>query len=176
MLITCFAATDHLLGERFRLRVARTGRNPFTGDAVTVTGPVWSPLDDLAFFQLDGLDLEALAVLFGVAELEELDRTRTSDVSALPALYRVPPSAVSAFLRSVEDGERSMKSFEDRVAARRISAGFELGGSDRFRALFASRHREATSLSAEAELFAAVTTVLDGAGPDVMLVALAEDS
>ena len=106
MLTTWFLASNELVAERFLLGVVRDVRDPFTGGMMKIAGPVWEPLSDLPYFQIDGIDLETVALLFGVDALEELDRThalnatdegRSTLEAGLPALFRVPAAAVAAF-------------------------------------------------------------------------------
>ena len=111
MLTTWFLATDESLRQRFQLGVVREVRDPFTGGVMSVAGPVWQPLsDDLPYFQIDGVQLEAVALLFEIDALDELDRTRPLSGSeqgrstleqGLPALFRVPHAAVAAFQKGL---------------------------------------------------------------------------
>src|SRR5437868_2275289 len=104
MLTTWFLASNKLVAKRFQLAVEREVKDPITKVMVRIAGPVWQPLSDLPYFQIDGIELPAVALLFEVDALEEIDRTRSVSAGSsaapgtgLPALYRVPNAGVNAF-------------------------------------------------------------------------------
>lgn len=183
MLTTWFLATNELVAERFELRVAREVRDPSTGGAMQIVGPVWETLSDLAFFQIDGLDLGIVALLFGVEALEELDRTRALSGTAegqstfetgLPALHRVPAEAVAAFQRDLRNRTQRAKSFGERARAKGLRSGVDIGASPPFLERSGAWRGDVLP-DAESELFEAFATLLEDAEPGMAIVALAEE-
>lgn len=179
MLTTWFLATNELVAERFALRVVRVVRDPVTGGVFEASGPVWESLSDLAFFQIDGLDLGVVALLFGVEALEELDRTRAlggteAPETGLPALYRVPAEAVATFQRDLRSRTQRAKSFGERARAKGLRSGVDVGASPPFLERSGAWRGDVLP-DAEAELFEAFATLLEDAEPGMAIVAVAEE-
>ena len=184
MLTTWFLASDELVAERFRLAVVREVRDPFTGGAMKIAGPVWEPLSDLPYFQIDGIELEAMALLFEVDALEELDRTRALDgtkegqgtfAAGLPALYRVNPDAVAVFQKGLKNRAPRVRSFGERVRARGLRLGVDVGASPPFLERSGAWRAEVLP-DTESELFEAFATLLEDSERGVAIVALAEET
>lgn len=185
MLTTWFLATDESLAERFHLGAVRAVRDPFTGGMMTIAGPVWEPLtDDLPYFQNDGVQLEAVALLFEIDALEEVDRTRALTGSeqgrstleqGLPALFRVPSAAVAAFQRGLRKRSERVKSFREAARARSLRFGSDIGASPQFLERSGAWRAE-TLPDSETELFEAFATLLEDADPGVAILAIAEDA
>jgi len=185
MLTTWFLATDESIAERFRLGVVREVRDPFTGGAMTIAGPVWEALsDELPYFQIDNLQLEAVALLFEIDSLDELDRTRALTGSeegrstlehGLPALFRVPPAAVAAFQKGLRKRSERAQSFGEGARAKGLRVGFDVGASPQFLERSGAWRAEVLP-DAEAELFEAFVTLLEDADPGVAIVAIADDA
>lgn len=182
MLTTWFLATNELVAERFQLRVVREVRDPFSGGAMSVAGPVWEPLSDLPYFQIEGIDLNAVALLFGIDALEELDRTRARSgtpegqstfENGLPALVRVPAAAVAAFQEGLANRSLRARSFGERVRAQGLRVGIDIGASPPFLERSGAWRAEVLP-DTETELFEAFVTLLEDAEPGVAVVALAE--
>jgi hypothetical protein len=183
MLTTWFLATDASLAAHFRLGVVRDVRDPFTGGTMTIRGPVWEPLsDDLPYFQIDGLELPAVALLFEIEALDELDRSRALSGSeqgqstfeqGLPALFRVPAAAVAAFQRGLRNRSERVKAFRDGARAKGLSVGFDVGASPEFLDRSGAWRAEVLPDS-ETELFEAFATLLEDADRGVAIVVLAE--
>jgi hypothetical protein len=183
MLTTWFLASNELVAERFQLRVVREAHDPLTGATMKVVGPVWEPLSDLPYFQIDGIDLEAVALLFAVDALEELDRTRALDGSAegrnafeagLPALFRVPAAAVAAFQGDVTSRTLRARSFRERTREKGFRVGIDIGASPPFLERSGAWRAEVLP-DTETELFEAFATLLEDSEPGVAVVALAEE-
>lgn len=184
MLTTWFLATDASLAARFRLAVVRDVRDPFTAGTMSIAGPVWEPLgDDLPYFQIDGLELQAVALLFEIEALDELDRTRALTGSeqgrstfeqGLPALFRVPAAAVAAFQRGLRKRGERVKAFRDAARAKGLSVGFDVGASQQFLDRSGAWRAEVLPDS-ETELFEAFATLLEDADRGVSIVVLAEE-
>lgn len=183
MLTTWFLATNELVAERFELRIVREVRDPVTGRGLKASGPVWESLSDLAFFQIDGLDLGIVALLFGVEALDELDRTRVlggteggknTFEAGLPALYRVPAEAVAAFQRDLRNRTLRAKSFGERARAKGLRSGVDIGASPPFLERSGAWRGDVLP-DVEAELFEAFATLLEDAEPGMAIVALAEE-
>jgi hypothetical protein len=179
MLTTWFLATNELIAERFRLGVVREVTDPFTGKKMKVAGPAWEPLADLPYFQIDDIQLEAVALLFEVDVLEELDRTRALDGSkegqstfeaGLPALYRIRPDAVAAFQRGLKNRVQRARSFGERARAKGLRLGIDVGASPSF------LERSGALPDTESELIEAFATLLEDSEPGAAIVALAEES
>ncbi len=184
MLTTWFLASDALLAERFRLGVAREVKDPFTGGTMKIAGPVWEPLADLPYFQIDDIQLETVALLFEVDALEELDRTRAVTgseqgrgtlVSGLPALYRVRADAVAAFQKGRKNRVVRVKSFGDLARARGLRLGIDVGASPSFLERSGAWRAEVLP-DTESELFEAFATLLEDSDPGAAIVALAEET
>ena len=184
MLTTWFLATDPSFAARFRLGVVRDVRDPFTGGTMRIAGPVWEPLaDDLPYFQIEGLQLEVVALLFEIEALEELDRTRALTGSeqgrstlarGLPALLRVPPAAVAAFLRGLRKRGERVDAFRQGARARGLSVGFDVGASQQFLDRSGAWRAEVLPDS-ETELFEAFATLLEDSERGVAIVVLVEE-
>jgi hypothetical protein len=184
MLTTWFLASNELVADRFRLRVARDVRDPSTGGVMTATGPVWETLSDLPYFQIDGLDLETVALLFDLEALEEIDRTRSTGGTAegrrafeagLPALFRVPAEAVAAFQGALSNRKQRARSFGERARAKGLRVGVDIGASPRYLERSGAWRGEILP-DTETELFEAFATLLEDAEPGVSIVAVAEET
>ncbi len=184
MLTTWFLASNELIEDRFRLKVVREVRDPFSGGTMEVAGPVWETLSDLPYFQIDGLDLETIALLFEIDALEELDRTRArsgteqgrSTLDAgLPGLFRVPAEAVAAFQRGLRERTKRARSFVERARAKGLRAGIDIGASPPYLERSGAWRGEVLP-DAETELFEAFATLLEDAEPGVAIVTLAEET
>ena len=69
MLTTWFLASNKLIAKRFQLGVEREVKDPITKVMVRIAGPVWQSLADLPYFQIDGIELAAVALLFDLEAL-----------------------------------------------------------------------------------------------------------
>jgi hypothetical protein len=184
MLTTWFLASDELVAERFQLGVVRELRDPSTNGVMKAAGPAWEPLSDLAYFQIDDIELATVALLFDIAELDVLDRTRaltgteegkSSFASGLPALYRVPAEAVAAFRKGLAKRSQRARSFGESVRAKGLRVGIDIGASPPFLERSGAWRAEVLP-DTETELFEAFATLLEDAEPGMAILALAEDT
>ena len=148
-----------------------------------IAGPVWEPLTDLAYFQIDDIQLETAALLFAVEALEEIDRTRAltgSDVgrgtfsAGLPAIYRVGADAVAAFLKGRKNRVQRVRSFGELARAKGLRLGIDVGASPLFLERSGAWRAEVLP-DTESELFEAFATLLEDSDPGAAIVALAEE-
>lgn len=185
MLTTWFLASTELLAKRFRLGVVREITDPFTGGTMRIAGPVWDPITDLAYFQIDDIQLETVALLFEVDALEELDRTRAltgseqgkSTLTAsggLPAVYRVRPDAVAAFQKGRKDRVQRVRSFGALARAKGLRLGIDVGASPSFLERSGAWRAEVLP-DTESELFEAFATLLEDSDPGAAIVGVAEE-
>lgn len=182
MLTTWFLASNKLIAKRFQLGVEREVKDPITKVMVRIAGPVWQSLADLPYFQIDGIELAAVALLFDLEALEEIDRTRSVSAGAsaapgtgLPALYRVPNAAVTAFRRSLKNKAQRARSWGERARAKGLELGVDVGASPSFLERSGAWRAEVLP-DKESELIEAFATLLEDADPAGAIIGLAEDT
>jgi hypothetical protein len=182
MLTTWFLASNKLVAKRFQLGVEREVKDPITKVMIRIAGPVWQPLTDLPYFQIDGIELPAVALLFEVDALEEVDRTRIVGVTAsvapslgLPALYRVRPEAVAVFQKGLKNKAQRARSWGERARAKGLQLGVDVGASPSFLERSGAWRSEVLP-DTESELVEAFATLLEDADPGCAIVGLAEEA
>jgi hypothetical protein len=179
MLMTWFATSEATFAQFSRLGHSRVGKDPFTLEPVTFTGPTYDfeayAELDRPWFQVRDLEPEAVALFVGAESLQEIERTIATGGSeigrahyneaALPRLYRISAVGLRKLAESKTPLPARAEMLREQLAGESLSAGTEMEWSDALREHAPELPEDA---DAETELVAAFLALAAAAGSDAV--------